>query len=272
MVPLDVAVDVRLSGSFGQNRVRWPARPRVRLAKIAHIGRRRLGFVRPPCIPATGTPRVRLAKVLQLAPPGVAEKARDPPPLLICLRVRIRLTIRISLAAAQARNTAARPAHVTVRAAIAPPQSHIRKRCGRGTISLSSVRCERRCSIKCPDGAFAPREGTGFVTVERHGARKRCPIQGLDGKQIGARAAHPRHIHFAYTRCGRPSRTAPCRPPAPRWHGPRRQSRPQMQDRGLPAGSTRGERRCAMSAPCPPLSSGPGRGGRFCGLPRASLR
>ena len=196
MVPLDVAVDVRLSGSFGQNRVRWPARPRVRLAKIAHIGRRRLGFVRPPCIPATGTPRVRLAKVLQLAPPGVAEKARDPPPLLICLRVRIRLTIRISLAAAQARNTAARPAHVTVRAAIAPPQSHIRKRCGRGTISLSSVRCERRCSIKCPDGAFAPREGTGFVTVERHGARKRCPIQGLHGKQIGARAAHPRHIHL----------------------------------------------------------------------------
>src|ERR1700732_1274295 len=78
---MDVAVDVRLSGSFGQNRVRWPARPRVRLAKIAHIGRRRLGFVRPPCIPATGTPRVRLAKVLQLAPPGVAEKARDPPPL-----------------------------------------------------------------------------------------------------------------------------------------------------------------------------------------------
>jgi hypothetical protein len=196
VVPLDVAVDVRLSGSFGQNRVRWPARPRVRLAKIAHIGRRRLGFVRPPCIPATGTPRVRLAKVLQLAPPGVAEKARDPPPLLICLRVRIRLTIRISLAAAQARNTAARPAHVTVRAAIAPPQSHIRKRCGRGTISLSSVRCERRCSIKCPDGAFAPRQGTGFVTVERHGARKRCPIQGLHGKQIGARAAHPRHIHL----------------------------------------------------------------------------
>ena len=196
MVPLDVAVDVRLSGSFGQNRVRWPARPRVRLAKIAHIGRRRLGFVRPPCIPATGTPRVRLAKVLQLAPPGVAEKARDPPPLLICLRVRIRLTIRISLAAAQARNTAARPAHVTVRAAIAPPQSHIRKRCGRGTISLSSVRCERRCSIKCPDGAFAPREGTGFVTVERYGARKRCPIQGLHGKEIGARAAHPRHIHL----------------------------------------------------------------------------
>ena len=196
MVPLDVAVDVRLSGSFGQNRVRWPARPRVRLAKIAHIGRRRLGFVRPPCIPATGTPRVRLAKVLQLAPPGVAEKARDPPPLLICLRVRIRLTIRISLAAAQARNTAARPAHVTVRAAIAPPQSHIRKRCGRGTISLSSVRCERRCSIKCPDGAFAPREGTGFVTVERYGARKRCPIQGLHGKEIGARAAHPRRIHL----------------------------------------------------------------------------
>jgi hypothetical protein len=196
VVPLDVAVDVRLSGSFGQNRVRWPARPRVRLAKIAHIGRRRLGFVRPPCIPATGTPRVRLAKVLQLAPPGVAEKARDPPPLLICLRVRIRLTIRISLAAAQARNTAARPAHVTVRAAIAPPQSHIRKRCGRGTISLSSVRCERRCSIKCPDGAFAPREGTCLVTVERHGARKRCPIQGLHGKQIGARAAHPRHIHL----------------------------------------------------------------------------
>ena len=196
MVPLDVAVDVRLSGSFGQNRVRWPARPRVRLAKIAHIGRRRLRFVRPPCIPATGTPRVRLAKVLQLAPPGVAEKARDPPPLLICLRVRIRLTIRISLAAAQARNTAARPAHVTVRAAIAPPQSHIRKRCGRGTISLSSVRCERRCSIKCPDGAFAPREGTGFVTVERYGARKRCPIQGLHGKEIGARAAHPRHIHL----------------------------------------------------------------------------
>jgi hypothetical protein len=167
VVPLDVAVDVRLSGSFGQNRVRWPARPRV-----------------------------RLAKVLQLAPPGVAEKARDPPPLLICLRVRIRLTIRISLAAAQARNTAARPAHVTVRAAIAPPQSHIRKRCGRGTISLSSVRCERRCSIKCPDGAFAPREGTGFVTVERYGARKRCPIQGLHGKEIGARAAHPRHIHL----------------------------------------------------------------------------
>jgi hypothetical protein len=196
VVPLDVAVDVRLSGSFGQNRVRWPARPRVRLAKIAHIGRRRLGFVRPPCIPANGTSRVRLAKVLQLAPPGVAEKARDPPPLLICLRVRIRLTIRISLAAAQARNTAARPAHVTVRAAIAPPQSHIRKRCGRGTISLSSVRCERRCSIKCPDGAFAPREGTGFVTVERYGARKRCPIQGLHGKEIGARAAHPRHIHL----------------------------------------------------------------------------
>jgi hypothetical protein len=202
VVPLDVAVDVRLSGSFGQNRVRWPARPRVRLAKIAHIGRRRLRFVRPPCIPATGTPRVRLAKVLQLAPPGVAEKARDPPPLLICLRVRIRLTIRISLtreaslAAAQGWTTAARPAHVTARPVIAPPQSHLRKRWGRGTISLSSVRCERRCSIKGPDGAFAPREGTGLVTVERHGARKRCPIQGLHGKQIGARAAHPRHIHL----------------------------------------------------------------------------
>jgi hypothetical protein len=132
----------------------------------------------------------------------MAEKARDPPPLLICLRVRIRLTIRISLtreaspAAAQGWSTAARPAHVTVRAAIAPPQSHLRKRCGRGTISVGSVRCERGCGIKGPDGAFAPRERAGFVTVERHGARKCCPIQWLHGKQIGARAAHPRHIHL----------------------------------------------------------------------------
>jgi hypothetical protein len=147
-------------------------------------------------------PRVRLAKVLQLAPPGVAEKARDPPPLLICLRVRIRLTIRISLtreaslAAAQGWSTAARLAHVTVRPAIAPPQSQIRKRCGRGTISVGSVRCERRCGIKGPDCAFAPRECASFVTVERLGASKRCPIQGLHGKEIGARAAHPRHIHL----------------------------------------------------------------------------
>ena len=89
-----------------------------------------------------------------------------------------------------------------------------------------------------------------------------------DRRARGAPAPHP----FAHTRCGRPSRTAPCRPPAPPWHGPRRQSGPQMQDRGLPAGSTRAGRRCAMSAPCPPLSSGPGRGGRFCGSPRASLR
>jgi hypothetical protein len=106
------------------------------------------------------------------------------------------LTREASPAATPGRSTAARPAHVTVRAAIAPPQSHFRKRCGRGTISLGSVRCERRCSIKCPDGAFAPREGTGFVTVERHGASKRCPIQWLHGKEIGARAAHPRHIHL----------------------------------------------------------------------------
>ena len=106
------------------------------------------------------------------------------------------MTRQASLAAAPGRSTAARPAHVTVRAAIGPPQSHIRKRCGRGTISLGSDRCERSCGIKRQDGAFAPREGTGFVTVERHGARKRCPIQGLHGKEIGARAAHPRHIHL----------------------------------------------------------------------------
>jgi hypothetical protein len=101
-----------------------------------------------------------------------------------------------SLAAAQGWSSAARPAHVTLRAAIAPPQSHLRKRCGRGTISASSVRYERSCGIKGPDGAFAPREGTGLVTVERHGASKRCPIQGLRGKEIGARASHPRHIHL----------------------------------------------------------------------------
>jgi hypothetical protein len=89
-----------------------------------------------------------------------------------------------------------------------------------------------------------------------------------DRRARGAPAPHP----FAHTRCGRPSRNAPCRPPDPRWHGPRRQSGPQMQDRGLPVGSTRAGRRCAMSAPCPRLSSGPGRGGRFCGSPRASLR
>ena len=106
------------------------------------------------------------------------------------------MTREASLAAAQGRRVVARPAHVTAGRAIAPPQSHIRNRCGRGTISVGSVRCERRCSIKGPDGALAPREGTGFVTVERHGARERCPIQGLHGKEIGARAAHPRHIHL----------------------------------------------------------------------------
>jgi hypothetical protein len=112
------------------------------------------------------------------------------------LTIRISSTREASPAAAQGWSTAARPAHVTVRAAIAPPQSHLRKRCARGTISVGSVRCERRCGIKGPDGALAPREGTGFVTVERHGASKRCPIQGLHGNEIGARAAHPHHIHL----------------------------------------------------------------------------
>jgi hypothetical protein len=89
-----------------------------------------------------------------------------------------------------------------------------------------------------------------------------------DRRARGAPAPHP----FAHRRCGRPSRNVPCRPPAPRWHGPRRQSGPQMQDRGLPVCSNRAGRRCAMSAPCPPLSSGPGCDGRFCGSPCASHR
>ena len=106
------------------------------------------------------------------------------------------MTSEASLAAAPSRSVAVRPAHFTAGPAIALLQSQIRKRCGRGTISLGSDRCERRCGIKRPDGAFAPRERAGFVTVERHGASKRCPIQWLHGKEIGARASHPRHIHL----------------------------------------------------------------------------
>ena len=91
--------------------------PRVRLAEIACVGLRRLGFVRRNFAAAAGTPWARSAKIFQIALLRVPEKAGDPPKLFIHFGVRVRIRVwqtrQAGLIATAASST------------MAPPQSHI---------------------------------------------------------------------------------------------------------------------------------------------------
>ena len=71
----------------------WLGDPRVRLAEIACVGLRRLGFVRRNFAVVTGAPRIRSAKIFQIALLRVSEKAGDPPKLFIQFGVRVRIRV-----------------------------------------------------------------------------------------------------------------------------------------------------------------------------------
>jgi hypothetical protein len=115
----------------------------------------------------------------------------------------------------------------------ASPQSCVRRRCGRGEISLIGVRCAARCGVESPDCALAAGEGARFVTVERHGAIKRTVIQGLHGKAIGACASHAPHIDL---RAGDPARHFEAVPAGLRPCNGARQGGDPVRECGIEAG------------------------------------
>ena len=112
------AIRICRLGSFGHNDILfWLSEPRVRLAEIACVGLRRLGFVRRNFTAAAGTPWARLAKIFQIALLRVPKKPGYPPKLFIHFGVRVRIRVwqtrQAGLIATAAINT------------VASPQSHI---------------------------------------------------------------------------------------------------------------------------------------------------
>ena len=118
------AIRICRLGSFGHNDILfwlselfWLGDPRVRLAEIACVGLRRLGFVRRNFAAAAGTPWARLAKIFQIALLRVPKKAGYPPKLFIHFGVRVRIRVwqtrQAGLIATAAIST------------VASPQSHI---------------------------------------------------------------------------------------------------------------------------------------------------
>ena len=86
---------------------------RVRSAKMRHARPDRLGFLRRNLAAATGSSWARLAKIFQIAPLRVPEKAGDPPKLFIHFGVRVRIRVwqtrQAGLIAMAASSTAAAP-------------------------------------------------------------------------------------------------------------------------------------------------------------------
>lgn len=118
------AIRICRLGSFGHNDILfwlselfWLGDPRVRLAEIACVGLRRLGFVRRNFAAAAGTPWARLAKIFQIALLRVPKKPGYPPKLFIHFGVRVRIRVwqtrQAGLIATAAIST------------VASPQSHI---------------------------------------------------------------------------------------------------------------------------------------------------
>jgi hypothetical protein len=66
---------------------------RVRSAKMSNAWPERLGFVRRDLAAAAGTPLARLAKIFQIALLRVPKKAGDPPKLFIHFGVRVRIRV-----------------------------------------------------------------------------------------------------------------------------------------------------------------------------------
>ena len=167
-----------LSELFWLGDLLWLSEPRVRLAEIACVGLRRLGFVRRNFAVVTGAPRIRSAKIFQIALLRVSEKAGDPPKLFVHFGVRVRIRVW------QTRQ--AGPIATAAISTVASPQSHIVQRCGRGRIPVMAIRCERRCGIELPDGALAHRKRALLVAMRRLRPSESGAIQARHGEDLSA--------------------------------------------------------------------------------------
>jgi hypothetical protein len=110
-------IGLRRLGFARSTRAAYAGKAWVRLVEIACVGLRRLGFVRRNFAAAAGTPWARLAKIFQIALLRVSKKAGDPPKLFIHFGVRVGIRVwqtrEAGLIATAASST------------MAPPQSHI---------------------------------------------------------------------------------------------------------------------------------------------------
>ena len=161
----------------------WLRDPWARLATIACVGLRRLGFVRRNFAAAAGTPWARLTKIFQIALLRVPKKAGYPPKLFVHFGVRVRIRVwqtrQAGLIATAAIST------------VASPQSHIVQRCGRGRISVMRMGCERRCRIELPDGALADRKRALLIAMRRLRPSESGAIQARHGEDLSARQSRP---------------------------------------------------------------------------------